>query len=182
MNTKQRVSAQRGRASCRFGCQRVGCDRISLPRNPPRTEDRDQQLRYPGNVGLVWHVHRDRHHASLFSHRDVIRKAGATASGAGSIGRDDAAAVRLSMVALPVSTHSALRPAIDVFDPDAAPRRPQALVRLPDTAHESAGCFRDCIEPIVFGPKADQHSGGVAVAGDHDLLVLATPANRRDRL
>ena len=34
MNTKQRVSAQRGRASCRFGCQRVGCDRISLPRNP----------------------------------------------------------------------------------------------------------------------------------------------------
>ena len=33
-NTKQRVSAQRGRASCRFGCQRVGCDRISLPRNP----------------------------------------------------------------------------------------------------------------------------------------------------
>jgi general secretion pathway protein A len=52
MNTKQRVSAQRGRASCRFGCQRVGCDRISLPRNPPGTEDRDQQLRYPGNVGL----------------------------------------------------------------------------------------------------------------------------------
>src|SRR3984893_13657671 len=34
MNTKQRVSAQRGRASCRFGCQRVGCDRISLPRTP----------------------------------------------------------------------------------------------------------------------------------------------------
>src|SRR4029077_14484843 len=34
MNTKQRVSAQRGRASCRFGRQRVGCDRISLPRNP----------------------------------------------------------------------------------------------------------------------------------------------------
>jgi hypothetical protein len=34
MNTKQRVSAQRGRASCRFGCQRVGCDRISSPRNP----------------------------------------------------------------------------------------------------------------------------------------------------
>jgi hypothetical protein len=34
INTKQRVSAQRGRASCRFGCQRVGCDRISLPRNP----------------------------------------------------------------------------------------------------------------------------------------------------
>src|SRR6266446_2136391 len=34
MNTKQRVSAQRGRASCRFGCQRAGCDRISLPRNP----------------------------------------------------------------------------------------------------------------------------------------------------
>ena len=34
MNTKQRVSAPRGRASCRFGCQRVGCDRISLPRNP----------------------------------------------------------------------------------------------------------------------------------------------------
>jgi len=27
-----------GRASCRFGFQRVGCDRISLPRNP-RTED-----------------------------------------------------------------------------------------------------------------------------------------------
>jgi len=23
-----------GRASCRFGFQRVGCDRISLPRNP----------------------------------------------------------------------------------------------------------------------------------------------------
>ena len=41
-----------GRASCRFGCQRVGCDRISLPRKTPRTEDRDQQLRYPGNVGL----------------------------------------------------------------------------------------------------------------------------------
>src|SRR6266849_2107943 len=52
MNTKQRVSAQRGRASCRFGCQRVGCDRIS-PRNPPGTEDRDQQLRYPGNVGIT---------------------------------------------------------------------------------------------------------------------------------
>jgi two-component sensor histidine kinase len=34
MNTKQRVPAPRGRASCRFGCQRVGCDRISLPRNP----------------------------------------------------------------------------------------------------------------------------------------------------
>jgi hypothetical protein len=33
MNTKQRVSAPRGRASCRFGCQRVGCDRILLPRN-----------------------------------------------------------------------------------------------------------------------------------------------------
>jgi len=39
MNTKQRVSTQRGRASCRSGCQRVGCDRISLPRNPPGTED-----------------------------------------------------------------------------------------------------------------------------------------------
>ena len=34
MNTKQRGLAPRGRASCRFGCQRVGCDRISLPRNP----------------------------------------------------------------------------------------------------------------------------------------------------
>ena len=34
MNTKQRVSALRGRASCRFGRQRVGGDRISLPRNP----------------------------------------------------------------------------------------------------------------------------------------------------
>src|ERR1700680_3828794 len=34
MNTKQRVSAPRGRASCRFGCQRAGCDRISLPRTP----------------------------------------------------------------------------------------------------------------------------------------------------
>jgi hypothetical protein len=32
MNTKQRVSAQRGRASCRFGCKRAGCDRISLRR------------------------------------------------------------------------------------------------------------------------------------------------------
>jgi hypothetical protein len=41
-----------GRASCRFGFQRVGCDRILLPRTPPGTEDRDQQLRYPGNVGL----------------------------------------------------------------------------------------------------------------------------------
>jgi hypothetical protein len=36
INTKQRVSAQRGRASCRFGVQRVGCDRISLPWNPGR--------------------------------------------------------------------------------------------------------------------------------------------------
>jgi len=32
MQAKQRVSAQRGRASCRFGCQRIGCDRISLRR------------------------------------------------------------------------------------------------------------------------------------------------------
>src|SRR6266481_1874354 len=30
MNTKQRVSTPRGRISCRFGCHRVGCDRISL--------------------------------------------------------------------------------------------------------------------------------------------------------
>src|SRR5271169_301464 len=51
MNTKQPVSAQRGLASCRFGCQRVGCDRISLPQNLPGTEDRDPQLLYLGNVG-----------------------------------------------------------------------------------------------------------------------------------
>jgi hypothetical protein len=39
------------RASCRFGFRRVGCDRISFAAEPPGTEDRDQQLRYPGNVG-----------------------------------------------------------------------------------------------------------------------------------
>jgi hypothetical protein len=29
----------------------AGCDRISLLRETSGTEDRDQQLRYPGNVG-----------------------------------------------------------------------------------------------------------------------------------
>ena len=29
----------------------AGCDRISLLRDTSGTEDRDQQLRYPGNVG-----------------------------------------------------------------------------------------------------------------------------------
>ena len=29
-------------ASRRFGCQRVGCDRISLPREPPGTEDHNE--------------------------------------------------------------------------------------------------------------------------------------------
>jgi hypothetical protein len=40
-----------GRASCRFDFERVGCDRFSLPRNPQGRKNRDQQLRYPGNVG-----------------------------------------------------------------------------------------------------------------------------------
>ena len=48
---KQRVSAQRGQHLAVLAVNEVGCDRISLPRNPLGTEDRDQQLRYPGNVG-----------------------------------------------------------------------------------------------------------------------------------
>src|SRR5437868_15393320 len=51
MNTGQRASAQRGQHLAVLAVNEVGCHRISLRRNPPGTEDCDQQLRYPGNVG-----------------------------------------------------------------------------------------------------------------------------------
>jgi hypothetical protein len=47
-----------GRASCRFGFQRVGCDRISLPRNPQGRKIatnnfgiREMSVQYPRSTG-----------------------------------------------------------------------------------------------------------------------------------
>jgi hypothetical protein len=52
MTAKQRVSARRGRASRHLGYQRVGCDRISLPRASPKRKIALNQLGIRGMSGI----------------------------------------------------------------------------------------------------------------------------------
>jgi hypothetical protein len=49
--SKPHAPAPRSPASRRFDCQQVGCGRISLPREPPGTEDHVQRAGNPENVG-----------------------------------------------------------------------------------------------------------------------------------
>jgi hypothetical protein len=52
MMAKQRVPAIRGRASRRFGCERVGCESKFVAARLPETENRTQHIGNLGNVGL----------------------------------------------------------------------------------------------------------------------------------
>jgi len=52
MMAKQRVPAIRGRASRRFGCERVGCESNFVAARLPETENRTQHIGNLGNVGL----------------------------------------------------------------------------------------------------------------------------------
>jgi hypothetical protein len=52
MNTKRRVSAQRGGHLAVLAVNESAAIEFRCRGKPPGTEDRDQQLRYPGNVGL----------------------------------------------------------------------------------------------------------------------------------
>jgi hypothetical protein len=55
MNTKQRVSAN-GAGILPFWLSTSRLRSNFVAAEPPGTEDRDQQLRYPGNVGLLYPV------------------------------------------------------------------------------------------------------------------------------
>src|SRR5260370_30316479 len=51
MMAKQRVPALRGRASRRFGCERVGCESNFVAARLPETENSTQHTGNLGNVG-----------------------------------------------------------------------------------------------------------------------------------
>jgi len=52
MMAKQRVPTLRGRASRRFGCERVGCESNFVAARLPETENRTQHIGNLGNVRL----------------------------------------------------------------------------------------------------------------------------------